>query len=200
MIAHTSNSLTLKIDLDRMTSNDIRSNNNCPSSPSNNNHESIDWQPSLASIRFRIRYGLNCTDLCSTTIDTYNQTIIIENLEPFSNYSFSVEMDNFYLELIRNRSQHQMELAYNASLIIPTISTKRYSDSIQRRPYLYWDGFIFTTSESRPAPARNVRAIVESPERILVLWDRPERLNAKQVVYEVRCHSHNDSQDLQSWK
>nr|XP_027195085.1 proto-oncogene tyrosine-protein kinase ROS-like [Dermatophagoides pteronyssinus] len=197
MLRHTSTSLTLQIDLDRMTSNDIRSNNNCPS-PIMSNQESIDWQPSLASIRFRIRYGLNRTDLRST-IDTFNQTIVIDNLEPFSNYSFSIEMDNFYLELIRNRSQHQLELAYNASLI-PTLSNRiDYSDSIHR-PYLYWDGFIFSTSESRPAPARNVRAIVESPERILVLWDRPERLNAKKVVYEVRCHSHNDSLDLQSWK
>ncbi|KAH9520631.1 hypothetical protein DERF_004331, partial [Dermatophagoides farinae] len=199
MLKHTSTSLTLQIDLDRMTSNDIRSSNNCPSPIMSNHHESIDWQPSLASIRFRIRYGINCTDQC-TTIDTFNQTITIDNLEPFSNYSFTVEMDNFYLELIRNRSQHQLELAYNASLIIPPILKRiDYSDSIYR-PYLYWDGFIFTTSESRPAPARNVHAIVESPERILVIWDRPERLNAKQVVYEVRCHSHNDSFDLQSWR
>ncbi|KPM08333.1 proto-oncogene tyrosine-protein kinase ROS-like protein [Sarcoptes scabiei] len=171
---------------------------------------------SLASIRYKIKlsqtnhtecfeenhFDFNSNEKCKSII-TYNQTILIANLQPFTNYTLSLELDNFYLTLLKNQSQKRLDLARNASLVM--ISKKDFISKNHQYDHLKVGFFRFATTESKPAPPREIKAIVESPEKIKIIWKSPEVLNAPHVAYEVRWYSLNNSSEMkvrserQSW-
>ncbi len=136
---------------------------------------------SQASLRYRTRYRkhfdnvhIDCrrddeTSQCQS-FDSFNDTFTIVDLEPYTNYTFSIELDNYYFSQLAN----QQNLA----------NSHEYVSSIR-----FDNSFVFSTAESRPGPPRNVRAVVETPEKILILWDRPEKLNSNQITYEVWWYS-----------
>lgn len=209
LLEQTSTTLKLSIDLDRSiqsNENPFRSleYSNCPSN----------MQISLANIRYRIHYRTINNDKIqySNVLETYNQTLTLTNLQPYTNYSFSIECDNYYYQLFYNRTRKQIEIAQNASLvpIIPKMTNMidlKSSIIESKFSYFFNETFIFGTSETRPAPPRNVHAIVQTPERIFILWDEPERLNAQKVIYEIRWYSIQGNKkekylngDIQSWQ
>lgn len=179
MLDNTAYSLTLRV---QHSENSIHNGTECGNIAS-------------ASLRYRVRYrkqdntNIDCRqdDVCQSFI-TYNNTFTISDLEPFTNYTVMLELDNYYLEVLRNATRKQLDhnSKYNHKLInnhnVMFVTTDEYR-------YLIKDDLIFATAESRPGPPRNVRTIVETPEKILVLWDTPEKLNTHQVSYEVRWYS-----------
>lgn len=136
---------------------------------------------SEASLRYRTRYRkhydnvhIDCRggddDVAQCrSFDSFNDTFTITDLEPYTNYTFSIELDNYYLS-------GDSKSAVN----------KNEDNSYRIR---FNNHFVFSTAESRPGPPRNVRAVVETPEKILILWDRPEKLNSNQITYEVWWYS-----------
>lgn len=204
LLEQTSTSLKLRIDLERFlqsNKNQLLSSEhlNCPTN----------MPISLANIRFRIHYRTlnNDKNEYSNVLETYNQTITIYNLQPYTNYSFSIECDNYYYQLLYNRTRKQIEIAQNASLVPKMNNIIDLKNIALKFSYFYNETFIFGTSETRPAPPKNVHAIVETPERILILWDEPDRLNAQKVIYEIRWYSMQANKkekylngDIQSWQ
>ena len=51
------------------------------------------------------------------------------------------------------------------------------------------------TAESKPSPPRNVMAKVETPHKIVVMWEPPEKPNGDSIQYELRWYSSRD----QNW-
>lgn len=151
-----------------------------------------------ASLRYRIKYRkhdnthVDCRqDGVCQSLSTYNSTFTITDLEPFTNYTIMVELDNYYLELNRNATRKQIQLANNGSWEDNVINGRNNVMFVPTEDYRYLlnDNLVFCTAESRPGPPLNVRTIVETPEKILVLWDAPEKLNSHDVSYEVRWYS-----------
>ncbi|KAI2799779.1 hypothetical protein BLOT_014711 [Blomia tropicalis] len=70
--------------------------------------------------------------------DSDNDTFTINDLEPFTNYTISIELDNFYLSM--SRASYQHSLAAHLAFVLPT-------DEMYR--HLYSENFIFRTAESR---------------------------------------------------
>ena len=51
---------------------------------------------------------------------------------------------------------------------------------------------IFETAESRPSPPKNVIVKIETPKRILVTWEPPEKPNGDLILYEVRWYTNKN--------
>ncbi|XP_054163602.1 proto-oncogene tyrosine-protein kinase ROS-like isoform X2 [Oppia nitens] len=124
---------------------------------------------SLASVKYTIFYGKVLPDghyECGLslrgckTIETYNNTVTITGLEPFTNYTIRVAVRNYYTN--------------NNTISLPGPPVN------------------FGTAESRPSPPRNVVAKVETPLKIVVAWEPPEKPNGHPIIYEMRWYSSKD--------
>ncbi|CAG2100682.1 unnamed protein product [Medioppia subpectinata] len=122
----------------------------------------------LASVKYTIYYGKVLSDgfyECGlslrgcTIVDTFNDTITLTGLEPFTNYTIRVAVKNFYT-------------SNNSNLPGPPVN--------------------FETAETKPSPPRNVAAKVETPHRIRVMWEPPEKPNGDPILYEMRWYSQKD--------
>jgi proto-oncogene tyrosine-protein kinase ROS len=126
----------------------------------------------LASVLYTIFYGkvlANGYYECGLslrgckTIETYNHTITISGLEPYTNYTIRVAEKNYYT---------------------PTDSVNLPGSPVN-----------LETAESKPSPPRNVIAKVETPHKIIVTWEPPEKPNGDPILYEMRWYSSRD----QNW-
>lgn len=160
-------SLTLSVHLDHQA--DSLASNNCGSNISR------------ASLEYRIIYfkhsdqshctlqRFNSLQKCKVLV-TFNSTFTVDSLEPFTNYTFLVKLNNYYLKMV-NKDQQQLDQvrAFPSALSTSAVT--------------------FTTAESRPGPPQNVQAIVEAPNKIRVQWARPAKVNSNQISYEVWWYS-----------
>ena len=127
----------------------------------------------LASVLYTVFYGKVMADghyECGLSlrgcrkIETFNDTITITGLEPFTNYTIRVAVRNYYTS--------------NTSVNLPGPPVN------------------FETAESKPSPPRHVMAKVETPHKIMVTWEPPEKPNGDSIFYEMRWYSSKD----QDWR
>lgn len=152
-------------------------------------HGSLCDPISMATPYYRIKYRKHYANVhidCRQpnvaqcrTVESSNRTFTIGDLDPFTNYTFLIEVDNYYQQLSR-----QLALENNSTIDAADVLTPN-----EDYHYYYEESFIFATAESRPGAPKNVRALVETPELITITWEAPDKLNSNEVSYEVRWYS-----------